>query len=58
MDRGQENGIPAEKCAKIILNGIRKNKREVFIARKELVLLYMKRFFPWLFFKIVTRLKF
>ena len=30
MDRGQEKGVTPESCAKDIINGIRKNKRDVY----------------------------
>lgn len=55
MDEGQLKGVPVEKCAEQILRGIRKNKREVFIGGAEVVLVYIKRFVPALFFHIARK---
>ena len=56
MDDGQANGLPPEKAAKIIIRGIIKNRREILVGRSELTMLYIRRFFPWLFFRIADRL--
>lgn len=48
LDPGQMNGMPAEDAAKIIVRAIRKGKREVLVGRKELLMVYIKRFFPGL----------
>lgn len=56
MDPGQENGISAEKAAAIIIKGIIKNKREILVGGKELILLHIRRICPWLFFRIADRI--
>ncbi len=43
MDKGQENGVPVEKCARIIARAIAHNRKEVFIGLPELFLLSVKR---------------
>ena len=55
MDQGQENGIPVEKCARIIVRAIEGNRKEVFIGRSELFLLVVKRIFPPLYYWIVNK---
>lgn len=55
MDKGQLNGIPARICAKKFLSAIKKGKVEVVIAKKEIIMLYLKRFFPSLFFKLISK---
>jgi short-subunit dehydrogenase len=55
MDEGQLKGVPVEKCADQIIKGIRRNKREVFIGGAEVVLVYIKRFFPALFYRIARK---
>jgi short-subunit dehydrogenase len=55
MDTGQQNGTPVDKCARKIINGIRKNKREVFPGGKEILLIYIKRFLPGLAFRIARK---
>jgi dehydrogenase/reductase SDR family member 7B len=57
MDDGQNTGMPAEKCAGKILKAIQNKKREVLIGNKEILMVYIKRFFPGIFFKIAQRIK-
>jgi len=57
MDHGQQNGISAERCALDIINGIRKNKRNVYTGGKELWMVYIKRFLPWLAYKLVRKIR-
>jgi short-subunit dehydrogenase len=57
MDDGLAKGITPEKAARIIIRGIRKNKREILVGRSELILLYIRRIFPWLFFRIADKVK-
>jgi dehydrogenase/reductase SDR family member 7B len=56
MDSRQDNGISPEACAKIIVRSIKRNRREVYVG-KEQILIYLRRYFPWLFFRIVSRFK-
>lgn len=46
LDAGQASGITSEKAAKKILNGIWKQKPEVLVGGKELLMIYIKRFIP------------
>lgn len=57
MDDGQAGGLPPDKAAEIIINGIYKNKREILVGGRELALLYVRRLCPWLFFRIADRIK-
>jgi dehydrogenase/reductase SDR family member 7B len=57
MDAGQAKGISPEKAAAIIIRGIRKNKREILVGGSELAMLYIRRFFPALFFKLVSKIQ-
>jgi len=57
MDDGQAKGMSAERCADLILNAIRKNKKEIIIGGKEIFVVYIKRFFPWLYYQIIRRVK-
>ncbi|MBW6492204.1 MAG: SDR family NAD(P)-dependent oxidoreductase [Lentimicrobium sp.] len=57
MDPGQANGITAEKAARQILKGLRKEKKEIHVGGKELLMLYIRRFFPALFYYISSRIK-
>ncbi|MDX9812174.1 MAG: SDR family NAD(P)-dependent oxidoreductase [Bacteroidales bacterium] len=57
MDDGQAGGIQPEKAAGIIMNGIIKDKREILVGSSELIMLYIRRYFPWLFFRIADKIK-
>jgi short-subunit dehydrogenase len=57
MDEGQAKGLTPEQAARIIIRGILRNKREILVGRSELILLYIRRIWPWLFFRIADRIK-
>ena len=57
MDEGLAKGISPEKAARIIIRGIRRNKREILVGGSELTLLYIRRICPWLFFRIADKIK-
>lgn len=47
MDNAQANGMSAEKCARLIVKSIERNKQEVYIGGlKEKFGIYLKRFWP------------
>jgi short-subunit dehydrogenase len=56
MDDAQANGISAGVCARSIIRAMRKKKREVCIGRESYGV-YVKRFFPGLFARIIKRAK-
>lgn len=56
MDDAQENGISPEACAQKIVKAIVGDKEEVYIGGfKEVAGIYLKRFVPGLFSKIVRK---
>jgi dehydrogenase/reductase SDR family protein 7B len=57
LDEGLAKGISPAKAAEIIIKGIIKNKHEILVGRGELLLLYIRRYLPWLFFRIADKLK-
>jgi dehydrogenase/reductase SDR family protein 7B len=57
MDDGQKYGISAEQCAKQYVQAIKNKKKEVYIGRKEILMVYIKRFFPGIFYKIASKIK-
>ncbi len=57
MDSGQAGGISPGKAARMILKGFERNKREVLVGGKELIMLYIRKFFPSIFFNIANRMK-
>ena len=56
MDPGQNEGMSAEECSRQMIKAIRKNKKEVLIGGKELMMVRFKRFLPFLFYKIAGKI--
>jgi dehydrogenase/reductase SDR family protein 7B len=57
LDEGQAGGITPEKAAKQIISGITSNKREILVGSSELIMLHIRRYLPFLFFRIADRIK-
>ena len=57
MDANQENGMSALACANQILKAVAQKKEEVLIGGKETFGVYLKRFFPGYFSKIIRKKK-
>ena len=57
MDPGQAGGMTAEAAARIITRAIAKEKKEVLVGRKELLMVYIKRFFPGLCAMLARKIK-
>ncbi|MGQ7868589.1 SDR family oxidoreductase [Sunxiuqinia sp. sy24] len=57
MDEGQANGMDANLCAAKIVKAIKKNRKELLVGKKELLMVYIRRFIPVLYYKIVTKIK-
>ena len=57
MDGVLARGLAPEKAAKKIIKGIINNKREILVGRSELIMLYIRRIWPWLFFRIGDKIK-
>lgn len=55
MDHNQATGMPADVCARKIIRAIDKRKQEVLIGNKEVLAVYIKRFCPWLFWRIIRK---
>lgn len=57
MDEGLSKGITPEKAAEIIIRGMIRNKREILVGSSELIMLFIRRYFPALFFRLVDKIK-
>jgi short-subunit dehydrogenase len=55
MDHNQATGMSAETCAAKIVRAAQKNKPEVFIGNQEIMAVYLKRFFPSIFRKVIKK---
>ncbi len=57
MDKRQDNGMPADICAKKIIKAVKKNKKDILIGRKELLMVYLRKFIPVLYYKLAAKVK-
>jgi dehydrogenase/reductase SDR family member 7B len=57
MDRGQEKGVTPENCAMDIINGICRNKRDVYTGGSSVGMVYIKRYLPWLAYRLIRKIK-
>lgn len=56
MDANQQKGMPAEVCARKILEAVATGKYEIIIGGKETLGVYLKRFFPGILNKVVRKI--
>lgn len=56
MDSGQSGGMDVNKCARIALRAIAKEKHRQLIGGKELLMVYFKKFIPPLFYKLARNI--
>ncbi|HKI46084.1 MAG TPA: SDR family oxidoreductase [Balneolales bacterium] len=57
MEPGQEHGTSPSDCAKKILKAVKREDEETLIGGKEIMGVYLKRFFPKLFSRIIRRME-
>ena len=57
LDSNQAKGMSAETCARILCKGLRKEKKEIYAARKEILMIYFRRFLPRLYYYLASRVK-
>jgi len=57
LDPGQAGGVRAEQAANKIVKAFAKKKREILVGRKELIMLYIKRFLAMLSAKLARKIK-
>ncbi len=57
MDDSLAKGMDVNECAKKIISGIEKKKVEIFVGKRELLLLFIRRYTPAIFFKIAKNIK-
>jgi short-subunit dehydrogenase len=57
MDHGQKNGISAATCARKITKAVSRNRKEFYIGKIDLLMIYFKRYIPWLYYRLVSKVK-
>ena len=56
MDAGQAKGLDVDKAAKRAVKAIRKEKHRKLIGKGELLMAYINRYIPWLYYKIANKI--
>ncbi|NUM31840.1 MAG: SDR family oxidoreductase [Bacteroidetes bacterium] len=56
LDEGQKNGLPVNICAQKIIKAISQRKREAYIGKMDVLMVYFKRYLPFLFYRIALKL--
>lgn len=57
MDEGQNNGMTAKKCAKIICKKLKKERKEIMVGGKEMIMVHIRRLLPRLYYYLASRVK-
>ncbi|BDS12697.1 SDR family oxidoreductase [Aureispira anguillae] len=57
MDSRQNEGMDVNVFAQKMLSAIAKKKKEVYIGKKEVLMAYIKRYIPWLYYQMIPRVK-
>lgn len=57
-DTTHRDAITPEKCAAAIIRGVARGQEEIYVGGREVLGIYLKRFAPWLFSRIVRKMKF
>lgn len=55
MDHNQSTGMPAEICARQLIDAVLANKKEVLVGNKEIKAVQLKRFMPKIFWKVIKK---
>jgi dehydrogenase/reductase SDR family member 7B len=57
MDEGQDKGKCAEWTARKICRGLQKERKEILVGGPDLLMVYIRRFFPQLYYYMASRVK-
>jgi dehydrogenase/reductase SDR family member 7B len=57
MDEAQSKGMSAERSASIICRKLKKEKKEILVGGKELLMVHIRRFIPQLYYFLSAKLK-
>jgi len=55
MDPGQAKGITAESCARRIISAVKRNKKDILVAKGELLLIFFRKFIPSLYYMLARK---
>lgn len=55
MDAGQAGGMSAGDAARIIIRGLSRNNKEILFGGRELLMVHIRRFLPWLYYRLAEK---
>ena len=56
LDRGQAGGISPEKCAGKMIRAMKRNRKDVLIGGRELLMVWVHKHWKWLYYNVVDRI--
>jgi len=56
MDAGQAKGLDVDKAAEVAVKAIKKLKHRQLIGKSEILMAYINRYMPWLYYKIAKNI--
>lgn len=57
MDDGQDKGLTSEKAARLIVKKLEKEKKEILVGGRELIMVHIRRFFPGLYYYLANKVE-
>lgn len=57
IDKSFENCMTAEECADEIILAIKNNSEEIFVGRKEILMVNIRNYLPFIFKKLIRKIK-
>ncbi len=57
LDKGQAEGMKADRAAQKILMGLANEKKEILVGGKELLMVHIRRFLPRLYYRMASRVE-
>lgn len=57
MDEGQDKGMSPEAAARTIVKKLEKEKKEILVGGRELMMVHIRRFFPRLYYYLANKVK-
>jgi short-subunit dehydrogenase len=56
MDPGQAKGLDVDKAAQRAVKAIKRQRHRKLIGKSELLMAYINRYIPWLYYKIANKI--
>jgi dehydrogenase/reductase SDR family member 7B len=57
LDEGQATGWKVERASMVICKGLKSEKKEILFGGKSVLMVYIRRFLPWLYYRLAPNVK-